>query len=217
MQNFQFPFRKQEQQVYKQGIVRENTQYVPLSKDMEMEMGVEVEKRNTTTAQSPYLSWSLVGFLRRHPRLWKILLGYHLFMVVSTMLMLCCLHLLESYHSAESNGKNLPNPLHPSPLLNHLHTDELSTTTTLTKRWGGYSKNPQTNKCYRQERTAMLLALLLGTLGVDQWYAHHWALAIFKMLTVGGLGTWAFVDVILWVVGGVYGTPGCPGGNGWRY
>lgn len=65
----------------------------------------------------------------------------------------------------------------------------------------------------------MILSLLLGVLGVDQFYAHHWPLAVFKLLTIGGLGAWSFVDVILWIVGGVYGTPGCPGGSskGWQY
>lgn len=64
----------------------------------------------------------------------------------------------------------------------------------------------------------MLLSLFLGVLGVDQFYAHHWALAVFKLLTGGGFGTWALVDMILWIVGGVYGTPGCPGGSGgWQY
>lgn len=77
---------------------------------------------------------------------------------------------------------------------------------------------PTTEKCYRQERTAMILSLCLGLIGVDQWYAHHWPLAVFKLVTLGGGGLWAFVDVILWMVGGIYGTPGCPGGSGtWRY
>ncbi|RSL37861.1 hypothetical protein CEP53_015421 [Fusarium sp. AF-6] len=90
----------------------------------------------------------------------------------------------------------------------------------LVKRsWGGFDERPMTEKCYRQERTAMLLSLFLGVLGIDQFYAHHWPLAVFKFLTLGGLGTWAFVDMILWIVGGVYGTPGCPGGSsiGWQY
>ncbi|RTE77661.1 hypothetical protein BHE90_007893 [Fusarium euwallaceae] len=90
----------------------------------------------------------------------------------------------------------------------------------LVKRsWGGFDERPMTEKCYRQERTAMLLSLFLGVLGVDQFYAHHWPLAVFKFMTLGGLGTWAFVDMILWIVGGVYGTPGCPGGSskGWQY
>ncbi|KAE8449348.1 hypothetical protein EG329_008249 [Mollisiaceae sp. DMI_Dod_QoI] len=87
-------------------------------------------------------------------------------------------------------------------------------TTPLTKRWGGFNERPMTNKCYRQERTATLLALFFGTFGADQFYAHHWALAVFKLLTAGGLGLWSLIDVVLWIVGGVYATPGCPGGYG---
>ncbi|RAH80161.1 hypothetical protein BO86DRAFT_433854 [Aspergillus japonicus CBS 114.51] len=51
----------------------------------------------------------------------------------------------------------------------------------LQARWGGFAERPMDNKCYRQERTAILLSMFLGFFGVDQWYAHHWALAIFKM------------------------------------
>ncbi|CZR39106.1 uncharacterized protein FPRO_05702 [Fusarium proliferatum ET1] len=88
-----------------------------------------------------------------------------------------------------------------------------------TRSWGGFDERPLSQKCYRQERTAMILSLLFGILGVDQFYAHHWPLAVFKLLTIGGLGVWSFVDMILWIVGGVYGTPGCPGGSseGWQY
>lgn len=86
------------------------------------------------------------------------------------------------------------------------------------KRWGGYVTNPVSDKCYRQERTAMLLSLFLGVFGVDQFYAHHWVLAVFKLLTLGGLGAWALADVVMWIVGGIYGTPDCLGGSGsWRY
>ncbi|KAF4986122.1 hypothetical protein FDECE_16114 [Fusarium decemcellulare] len=87
------------------------------------------------------------------------------------------------------------------------------------RSWGGFNERPATEKCYRQERIAILLSIFLGCFGIDQFYAHHWPLAIFKMLTFGGLGTWALIDVILWIVGGVYGTPGCPGGSskGWQY
>ncbi|KAH8647037.1 hypothetical protein BGZ60DRAFT_423998 [Tricladium varicosporioides] len=91
---------------------------------------------------------------------------------------------------------------------------------TLTKRgWGGWDERPQSEKCYKQERIATLLALYLGAFGADQWYAHHWVLAVFKMFTLGGFGIWALVDLTLWIKGGVYGTPGCPGGskNGWAY
>jgi TM2 domain-containing membrane protein YozV len=55
-------------------------------------------------------------------------------------------------------------------------------------------EQPTSEQHYRQERTAMTLALLLGCLGVDQFCAHHWALAAFKLLTAGGFGIWAFVN-----------------------
>ena len=116
----------------------------------------------------------------------------------------------------------------------------------LERRWG-YKQRPQSEKCYRQERIAILLSIFLGPLGVDQFYAHHWPLAVFKLLSgvavsltllclvkfhtsplllavvkllLGGLsGLWCLIDVFLWVVGGVYGTPGCPGGSSaeWQY
>ncbi|KAF5240879.1 hypothetical protein FANTH_9400 [Fusarium anthophilum] len=47
----------------------------------------------------------------------------------------------------------------------------------------------------------MILSFLFGSFGVDQFYAHHWPLAVFKLLTLGGVGVWAFVDMILWIVG----------------
>ncbi|CAM1508473.1 Fc.00g053210.m01.CDS01 [Cosmosporella sp. VM-42] len=96
---------------------------------------------------------------------------------------------------------------------------ENQSTQRIAPRWGGFEERPMTHKCYRQERIAMLLSVFLGTFGADQWYAHHWPLAVFKFLTLGGAGIWSFVDVILWIMGGVYGTPGCPGGssNGWAY
>lgn len=89
----------------------------------------------------------------------------------------------------------------------------------LTRRWGGLAERPLNNKCYRQERTAILLSIFLGPLGIDQWYAHHWVLATFKLITVAGGGVWWITDTVLWTVGGVYGTPGCPGGSdiSWQY
>lgn len=107
------------------------------------------------------------------------------------------------------------------------------------RRWGGFDEKPTSNRCYRQERISMLLALFVGFLGVDQWYAHHWVPAVFKTfgpilvgvafhcvsgvfpkaLMTSVVLTWSLIDVVLWIVGGVYGTPGCPGGSSmeWLY
>jgi hypothetical protein len=125
------------------------------------------------------------------------------------------------------------------------HTNNEGPSVDLLRRWGGFDERPFDDKCYRQERTAMLLSLFLGIIGIDQFYAHHWPLAVFKMLSglslwlgigisiisdnpiamiLGSLVSswsilWWLADIILWIVGGVYGTPGCPGGSsdGWRY
>ncbi|KAG4435819.1 hypothetical protein IFR05_008711 [Cadophora sp. M221] len=79
------------------------------------------------------------------------------------------------------------------------------------RTWGSCPSTPQ---CNAKFKTATLLSLFLGILGVDQFYAHHWVLAAFKLITLGGLGTWSLIDVVLWIVGGIYGLPGCGGGYG---
>jgi len=55
----------------------------------------------------------------------------------------------------------------------------------------------------------MLFSLFLGVLGIDQFYAGNLGLALGKLFTGGGLGIWALVDTILWIIGGHYTTPRC--------
>ena len=43
----------------------------------------------------------------------------------------------------------------------------------------------------------LLLAVFVGSLGIDRFYLGKNATAVFKLLTFGGLTIWTIVDIIL--------------------
>ncbi len=58
--------------------------------------------------------------------------------------------------------------------------------------------------------TALILSVLLGSLGVDRFYLGQAGLGIGKLLTFGGLGVWWLIDVIMFATHSVTDKNGLP-------
>ncbi|HYO44420.1 MAG TPA: NINE protein [Candidatus Limnocylindrales bacterium] len=58
--------------------------------------------------------------------------------------------------------------------------------------------------------TAVLLSFFVGVLGIDRFYLGHTGLGILKLITLGGCGIWALIDLILIAMGNVNDSNGLP-------
>ncbi|WP_101588397.1 TM2 domain-containing protein [Brevibacterium jeotgali] len=66
---------------------------------------------------------------------------------------------------------------------------------------GGYGAGPAQGESDKSFVVTWLLGWLLGSFGADRFYLGKIGTAIAKLLTAGGLGIWALVDLIMHLVG----------------
>ena len=58
--------------------------------------------------------------------------------------------------------------------------------------------------------TALILSIFLGGLGIDRFYLGYTGLGVAKLLTLGGCGIWALIDLVLIAMRSVPDSDGRP-------
>jgi hypothetical protein len=58
--------------------------------------------------------------------------------------------------------------------------------------------------------TTVLISFFVGVLGIDRFYLGYTGLGILKLVTIGGCGIWALIDLILIVMGKLPDAQGRP-------
>jgi len=56
---------------------------------------------------------------------------------------------------------------------------------------------PGSNRKPKSRIAALLLSVYLGSLGIDRFYMGYIGTGILKLITLGGLGIWSLIDIIL--------------------
>jgi hypothetical protein len=89
---------------------------------------------------------------------------------------------------------------------------QITSTTVVRTQGGGWFPVSQVPGVFSDKdwTTALILSVFVGTLGVDQFYLGNTGLGIGKLLTLGGCGIWALIDIIRIATNSVPDSNGLP-------
>ena len=62
----------------------------------------------------------------------------------------------------------------------------------------------------KQWIVALILSVLVGSLGIDRMYVGQIGLGVLKLITCGGFGVWYIVDIVLFALDNVKDADGLP-------
>ncbi len=60
---------------------------------------------------------------------------------------------------------------------------------------------PAAGKSDKSKVVALILSVLVGSLGIDRFYLGYTGLGILKLITAGGCGIWWLIDLIMIAIG----------------
>ena len=84
----------------------------------------------------------------------------------------------------------------------------------LADRPGGHlvprGRDPRHLSPTRNGWSPLLISFFVGVFGIDRFYLGYTGLGILKLVTLGGCGIWAIIDLILIVIGNLPDAQGRP-------